>query len=124
MKIVFRLMIKFGFIIIVFFISYFSYYLYFSTRSESIATEMVQKYCKAQGSDFNKLTGPKFSHSLGTPEFNCLGIDIHPAVCSWNYSGGYSVGDVALNNDVALAVLFDEFYRPHLIVRDLNHHPF
>ena len=101
MKLVFRLMIKFGVIVIVFFISYFSYYLYFSTRSESIATEMVQKYCKAQGSDFNKLTGPKFSHSLGMPEFNCLGFDIHPAVYSWNYSGWYSIGHVALNNDVA-----------------------
>jgi hypothetical protein len=58
------------------------------------------------------------------PEFNCLGFDIHPAVYLWNYSGWYSIGHVALNNDVTLMVWFDEFYRPHLIVRDLNHHPF
>jgi len=118
MKMAFRLTIKVGVIVVVFLISYFSYYIYFSTRSESIATEKVQAYCKATGCDFNKLAGPQFSHSLGMPEFNYLGFDIHPAVYSWSYSRKDPF------DSVLLVVWFDEFYRSHFEVWDMTHQPF
>lgn len=111
-------MATFGIIVFVSGIVYFSSYLYFKAHSETIASEKVKKYCKDHGCDFNKLTGPEFSHTLGIPVYAGRGYDFHPAVYSWNYF------DKDSNNSVVLVVWFDDFYGSHLIVWDMLHHQF